>query len=113
MRHRLRADLQAALRARDTLTVAVLRTTIAAIDNAQAVPLAQPDARYRVRAFGEAGVEVERRQLSASDIEALLADEVAQRIATATDLAQRGQAAAAVRLRDEAAIVRRYLIAAM
>ena len=109
MRRRLRERLQSALRARDALTAAVMRTTIAAIDNAQAVALAQPDARYQVRTFGEAGVEVPRRELAQADVDALLAAEVAQRLETAHQFERHGQGAAAARLRDEASVLERYL----
>ena len=41
LRERLRAALSAALRERDGARVAVLRTTLAALDNAAAVPAAE------------------------------------------------------------------------
>jgi len=105
-KERLRADLKAALQARETGKVRVLRTLIAALDNAEAVEVEQTP--YRPRAFGDASGEVARRQLDDEAIEALLATEAAGRLAAAADYERHGRAEEAAALREEAALVASY-----
>lgn len=102
LKERLRADLKAALQARASDNVRVLRTLIAALDNAEAVPTEG----YRPRAL--AGGEVARRELDGPAVEALLAEEVESRVAAAADYGRHGRDDEAARLRAEAAIVARY-----
>lgn len=118
----LRADLEAALRARQAETVALLRTLIAAIDNAEAVAVTDTAAVTSSThiAGAQAGVgatEAARRVLSASDLRALLQEQIDER-SSAADLydtratnADAAHVAAAHRLRREAEGVRTYLAA--
>ncbi len=72
MRDALRAHLKRALRDRDRDRAAALRTGIAAIDNAEAVPMVAQDSEDgRVP-------DVARRALSHDEVVALLAAEVAE-----------------------------------
>jgi uncharacterized protein len=84
----LRDALRDAQRARRALAVAVLRETLAAIDNAEAADLsAAPPAEHGVIAGGVAGLgagEVARRVLSAQEVAALIEREIQERRAAAT-----------------------------
>src|SRR5690606_20394999 len=96
LKERLRADLKVALQARATDEVRLLRTLIAALDDAvpgeySAVP----------RAFGDPSGEVARRELDADTVEALLASEIESREGAALDYERHGRGGAAAR-RDRA-----------
>ncbi len=105
LKERLRADLMAAMRERRSGEVAVIRTLIAAIDNAEAVPTEDLAERLRMR---EAIGEVARRELDAPALDAVLAKEIGAREAAADDYARKGRDDDAVRLRGEAVFVARY-----
>lgn len=107
MQARLRADLKAAMRARDALETSVIRSLLAAIDNAQAVAVAQGPASIQ-RAFGDGAGEVARLVLSAGAVRALMAREAEARATAAADMGRLGRAAEANRMLAEAAIARRY-----
>jgi uncharacterized protein YqeY len=106
---RLRADLKAAMQARQTNETRTLRALIGAIDNAQSIPVA--DGPYQPRAFGDPAGEVPRRTLSEADLQALLRHEVVERRAVADEIERFGQAERAAALRAEAVLVERYLAA--
>lgn len=115
MRATLRADLTAALKRRDRVAVAALRSALAAIDNAEAVPADQPlpgDAGTEHVAGSLVGVgaaETERRQLTEADLRAIVAREVRERTAAASRYEQLGRPDDAARLRTEAEVLGRYL----
>ena len=99
LKERLRADLKVALQARATDEVRLLRTLIAALDDAvpgeySAVP----------RAFGDPSGEVARRELDADTVEALLASEIESREGAALDYERHGRGDEAERLRGEIAL---------
>lgn len=104
----LRADLRAAMRERRSAEVGVIRTLIAAIDNAEAVPLEGFAERLRLRATGDPIGEVARRELDVSALAAILAAEVHSRLMAAEDYERNGRGADAVRLREEAELIGRY-----
>jgi uncharacterized protein YqeY len=104
---RLRTDLRAAMGARRIDEVAVLRTLLGALDNAEAVSVAPQ--HYTERPFGDPATEVPRKRLSADDVEAVLGAEQRERLLTAETLERAGRAEDATKLRNEAAIVGRYL----
>jgi len=106
LKERLRADLKAAMQAKAADQVRLLRTLIAALDNAEAVPRA--DTPYVPRRFGEAGGEVPRLELGDAAIADILDAEADSRLAAATDYERHGEAEQAARLRDEAALIARY-----
>ena len=103
---RLRADLAVALKARDRAATAALRVLLAALANAEApardlsgpaaLPSATPD-------------EHPRLALTAADVAAVLAAQVADREDTIVRLRAAGQDDAAADLEAELAVVRRYL----
>lgn len=100
MRDAMRAQLKDAMRAKDTLTRDVLRTTLAAIENAEAVA-AVPVA--------DAGpTEVARQELSDADVAAIVAGEIAGLDTAAAELESLGQTDRADELRQQAAVLRRF-----
>lgn len=109
MSDQLRADLKMAMRERRQDEVRVLRSLIGAIDNAQAVPVAPGHQPYVAQAFGDGAAEVPRLVLSDADVARLLTEEASSREEAAEDMARLRQAERAALLRQEAAVVRRYL----
>lgn len=109
LKQRLRADLKAAMRTRDTTATTVLRAVIAAIDNAQAVPVDLSGPASAMRSFGDSAGEVARIMLGEDDLRILLAREAAEREEASVEMLRLGRPTDAERLADEAAIVRRYL----
>lgn len=108
MKVRLRADLKAAMGAKDVVRVSVLRSLIATLDNAQAVPVGDGHEHYRELAFGDRSAEVPRLALSDGDVRALFAAETDSRRAAAQQMRALGQADRAARLLAEAEIVAGY-----
>ena len=115
VRDRLRAALPVAMKARDSVAVAALRSALGAIDNAEAVDGArapQPGAghsRLAGTVRGLRAAEVERRSLNAAEMDEVVRAEVADRHAAAGDYERAGQRAYAARLRGEAAVLRSCL----
>jgi len=109
LKARLRDDLKTAMRTRNALDIAVLRVIIAALDNAQAVPLPEGRQRYVVREFGDGSAEAPRLRLAEEDVRNLLIQEVRDREDAAAQFEDLGRADRAAALRLEAAIVSRYL----
>jgi len=103
---RLRADLQAAMQAKASDEVRMLRTLIAALDNAEAV--AEPPKAFGSRAFGDPSGEVARREIDAAALDALLLAEIEARLAAADEDDRHQQHAEAARLRHEADLIARY-----
>jgi uncharacterized protein YqeY len=117
LQDRLRADLRTAMKARQTLEIALLRGLIAAIDNAQSAGVeagpavsAAPEASSQWVAAGAAfgSGEVTRRVLTAADLADLLAAEATKRGATAAEMDRVGRSDLADVARAEAAIIARY-----
>ena len=105
LKERLRADLKAAMRERKSAEVGVLRTLIAALDNAEAVPVDGLEERLRMRQ--DIG-EVARRELDGAALNDVLAKERETRLAAALDYARHGRDDDAARLRQEAELIARY-----
>jgi len=105
VRDRLRAALPAALKQRDAELVAVLRATLAALDNAEAVPNQDRDRGSLALEAIPVGVgtqEVARRQLSDEDMQRLVRAEISERRDAARVYEQAGQHGQARRLRQAA-----------
>ena len=116
LRAALRLGLTAALKARDRDALAALRTAIAAIDNAEAVPVPAPDAALPATSAHIAGArsglgssEAARRELSASELRDILRGQIAEHISEAGRYDTLGQADAAERLRRQAHALTAYL----
>ena len=97
------------MRARSSGEVALLRVLIAAIDNAQSVPMGEEHRRYVELKFGDGSAEVPRLELSETDLAELLQGEAEAREAHAVEFERLNQQERAKAMRDEAAWVRRYL----
>ncbi len=109
MKVRLRTDLKSAMRTRTSLDVSVLRSLIAALDNAQAVPVGDQHARYVDYEFGDPSVEIPRLVLDAADVEAVLEREASEWSVAADRFEALGQSDKSAELRKQATIVARYL----
>ena len=103
MRARLQADLRAAIKARATPEVAVLRGLITAIDNSGAVPLTPGSAPQEG--------EVERRRRSVEDVQALLRRELGALRGAVREFARLGLSVESKQAEFEATVVGRYLSA--
>lgn len=108
LKQRLRADLKAAMQARAADEVRVLRTLIAALDNAEAVPGEGIQDHWNPRALGDSRGEVARREIGPTELDAILVEEGRARHAAADDYERHGQHDEAERLRREAALIERY-----
>lgn len=105
LQQQMRADLPAAIRARDAVLVSVLRTALAAVANAEAVPAA---GGVTPAAFGS--TEVPRRQLSEAEVRAIVVREQEDLRATADELHRRGRPTEATQLAAKADLLDGYLL---
>lgn len=111
VRARLRAALKTAMKERDRPATAALRSTLAALDNAQSVDpagagLAQVEHERIAGTVGGLGAgEVPRARLDEESARAVVAAEVAERRAAADDYDRVGEAARAHELRGEAELL--------
>jgi uncharacterized protein YqeY len=106
LKDRLRADLKTAMQARARAEVGVLRTLIAALDNAEAVPRELHS--NLPLAFGDPAGEIPRRQLDAAAVDALLRAETESRLVAAADYERHDRGGEATRLREEIQVIARY-----
>lgn len=95
IRERLQAELTDALRSRDALRLSVLRTTLSAIANAEAIEVPA----------GTAATEMPRRDLTEQDVRAVVVAERDELEATAAELRTVDRADAAVELEQKAAVL--------
>ena len=112
LRDRLRAALPTAMKARDRVAVAALRSAIAAIENAEAVDqaaLATGSLAIELSPVGVGAAEVERRLLTESEVAAIVRAEVAEREAAAQGYEQAGRLDRADQLRAEAGTLTAHL----
>jgi hypothetical protein len=107
IREQMQADLVTALKGGDAVAVAVLRTTLAALSNAEAIDPGVDGLPVRVGPFGE----VERRALSVGDVIAIVAGERDDLHAAAAMLDEAGQPVEAAGCRARAAVLDHYLAA--
>jgi uncharacterized protein len=106
IRIQMQADLKEAMKARDSSRVAVLRTTLGALANAEAVePLSGP-----ISLTAAAGTtEVARRELSEDEVRAVIERERAELLAAAAEREALGLPEDAGGLRARAEVLRSYL----
>ncbi|MFG2131919.1 hypothetical protein ACGFNV_29465 [Streptomyces sp. NPDC048751] len=100
------------MRARDKAAVSALRATLAAVDNAEAVPV--DEAALRGMALEESPVgagatEAARRELSEAGVADIVRAEAAERLEAAALLTAPAHADRVERLRAEAAVLLRFL----
>jgi len=101
MKARMRGDLLGALKAKRADEIAVLRSLLAAIDNAEAPPI------DTAPAFGTSA-EVERLLLTEAQLREVLRREMEEREQAAEELARLGQGDHADALLRQAEIAARY-----
>lgn len=108
---RLRDALTDALRSRDRVAVAALRSALSAIANAEAIspppPTAGAGSSYV--AGGVAGLgaaEASRHRLTTADVEQIVQAELSERLQAAQEFDRTGHPARAERLRAEADVLR-------
>jgi uncharacterized protein len=102
--------LRAALRSRDMVAAAALRSALGAIANAEAVlvdPSVAPTTSQHVAgaAAGLGAAEAQRRGLTGAEVDQIVDAEIAERMAAAADYEGRGYAEQARRLRREARVL--------
>jgi uncharacterized protein len=91
LRQRLRETLTVAMKTGDRVAVAALRTTLAAIDNAEVAASASAapgQLAIEQLPYGVGVTDVERRALVESEVELIVRAEVAEREAAARDYDQ-------------------------
>jgi uncharacterized protein len=110
MEERLRAGLRQAMRDRDAVATAALRSALGTLGNATAVPAPAPtslgDSHFAGSAVGVGAAEAPRRVLSPAESVAVVRTEIAERLTAASAY---GPGPAADRLRAEAAVLSSYL----
>ncbi|MFD7324138.1 hypothetical protein ACFV9D_24035 [Streptomyces sp. NPDC059875] len=100
------------MRARDKAAVSALRSTLAALDNAEAVPVGEAELRGVALEHAPVGVgatEAVRRELSEPDVVDVVRAEAAERLEVAAQLTAPAHADRAAQLRAEAAVLLRFL----
>ena len=100
----MQSDLKTAMSARDRTTVAVLRTTLAALSNAEAVSAV--GSRPALGAFAN---EVDRNELDDAAVISVVERERAELAASADEYDAVGQVDEAAGLRLQVAVLDRYL----
>jgi len=111
VRGRLRADLREAMKARDRIRTSVIRNSLAALADAEAVE-AQPVADLPVHPQGADGLyaaEVERRALTENEIRRVLGEVHNDLLESADELAGLARNPQAEELRTQADILGAYL----
>jgi uncharacterized protein YqeY len=102
VRERLRAALPAAMKERDLALVSALRATLAALDNAEALPAEEHGSlALEQTPVGVGAREAARQELSGADEERLVRAEIDERRTAAQIYEQGGQPERALRLRQE------------
>lgn len=112
VRLRMRQALPEAMRARDKAAVSALRATLAALDNAEAVPVDEAelgDSALEHSPVGAGATERARRELSERGVVDVVRAEAAERVEIAAQLTAPAHADRAARLRAEAAVLLRFL----
>ncbi|MFC6012811.1 hypothetical protein [Nocardia lasii] len=91
LRERLRAALKAAMKARDRGAVSALRSTLGAIDNAEAVDIGAVKAgALEDSPVGLGAAEVRRRDLTEADVEDIVRREIEERRTAAAEYVRAG-----------------------
>ena len=106
----MRADLRDAMKDRRTVTVSALRTALAAIDNAEALTVAEgvpTDGSQHVAGAlaGIGAAEADRRVLSLAEVRAVLGTQIAEYLSDADHYRDHETAQ---RLRRRAQLLQRY-----
>jgi uncharacterized protein YqeY len=105
LRDQLKASLQSAIKSRDRIAIAALRSALSAIDNAEAV---EGPRDYRP-VLGVGAGEAQRRVLTVDAVREVLRTEIAERARAADEYERLGRPDEASRLRAEAAVLEHHL----
>ena len=106
VRAQMQADLKEAMKARDPSRVAVLRATLGAVANAEAV--APPGGPISLTAAAGT-TEVARRELSAAEVRSIIDREKAELLAAAEEREALGLHDDAAELRGQASLLDAYV----
>lgn len=109
MKSRLRLDLRLAMKSGQRAETALLRQLIAAIDNAEAVSIADGARPAAGHAFHDGSAEVERLRLSAGQVRAVLLNEIESLLDAAAAYERLGESVRASALQADALLAGRYL----
>lgn len=110
MREDLQSALTEAMVARDLIAVGALRSALAAIGNAEAMPITiMPAAGAIEAAVGLGAAEADRLQLSDDQQREVVQQEIDERIAAIADYDQHGRSDASEKLKHEVAALRAVL----
>jgi uncharacterized protein YqeY len=114
LRAAMRADLLAAMKARDKDAVTALRVALGALDSAEAVPVEEIDSRIGSdhvagATTGLGSSEAARLELTIERAREVLRAELEDRRSIAAEYTEIGQVDAAEHLRAEADVIERYL----
>ncbi|MQA07581.1 MAG: hypothetical protein GEU98_03335 [Pseudonocardiaceae bacterium] len=108
VRQALRDDLKKALKERDKTATATIRSALAAIANAEAVPVPDDSQALPLGTVGLSS-DVERRALDPEDVREILRAEAAERRTALAEYQRAGQQAMAERMRAELQVLARYV----
>ncbi|MDH7795509.1 MULTISPECIES: GatB/YqeY domain-containing protein [unclassified Beijerinckia] len=109
MKIRLRADLRAAMKDRRADEAKLIRTLVAAIDNAEAPPLRADERAADQHRFNDGTAEVERLSLGRAQVQAILMTEIQERERAAAEMDHLERTDRADALRAEVMIAKRYV----
>jgi len=107
LQQRLQAALPVAMKARDKPAVSALRSALAAIDNAAAVP--PRDSDFGPASVGLGVTEVARREQDETEVDRIVRAEVAERLAAADQYDRLDRAEQAEQKRIEARALEAHL----
>jgi uncharacterized protein YqeY len=107
LQQRLRAALPVAIKARDKPAVSALRSALAAIENAAAVP--HRDGEFGLATVGLGSTEVARRDQDETEIVWIVRAEIADRLAAADEYERLNRAEPAEQKRVEARALQAHL----
>jgi uncharacterized protein YqeY len=108
MKARLRADLRTAMKDRNATDAQVIRSLIAALDNAEAPAIPQQHSAVQHH-FDSGSAEVERLRLTWPEVHDILAAELQERERAAAEFERLDRREHAAALREEAGVIKRYL----
>ncbi len=109
MKARLRAELRAAMKARNLLEARVIRSLVAALDHAEAPAVPQDQTASVHHEFAHRSAEVERLRLTWPQVREVLAAELQEREHAAAKFDRLDKHERAAALREEARVITRYL----
>lgn len=109
MKTQLRTDLRAAMKEGRTNEAKLLRTLIAAIDNAEAPPINTNHQTTEQLQFHNRSAEIERLTLTSAQVRKVLVAELEERERAAAELIQVNRPEHADTLRSEALIIKSYI----